>query len=492
MQRSYNFRFSASALTVVTSLLVLFLPAVRAQNAPSKSDPVLAPGNPPLTESMVTNSINFRAWVLEIPFTPRQRAQQRVMMVQNWQKPQVKSNPIWTALEIERMGLSPETNEFDQVNFQEKTVKSLRADTGNPESQWLITAYDAAHPPITAGDPPLTESMVSHYTTFMAWLLEIPPTQDFKNYQRAMLIRDWKTPEGRTNDIFILKQELEMSRLQYGSTEREFVRSYAQQDMIKSNRADTKNPDAQYIVAAYDATHRPIATGVVPFTRQASDAWTELYCFVSSQKGTAMTATDAVKEDFAHRLTQQFATFPPEQQKALARMPQTWATMRMAWLADTKANQEKIMAEWQRILPADQPQKDPQLAAAVAAAERANTFTKRNAATVTEQELAAAAKDVDLVALECRRLGTPQDLANAAAWEEIARSMRAGKEVYRQRQANADALLIAQAMAKAQGAMNRARAISNMYVINDAGMANVIANINHSPYETIVVPVAPR
>jgi hypothetical protein len=497
MQRLNSFRFSAAALTVATSLLVLFLPAVWAQNAPSKSDPVLVPGNPPLTEKGVNSTIDFRSWVLEVPFTPQQRAQQRAMIVQNWQKPQVKTNPIWTVLEIERMGQIPEDSEFDQVNFQEKTVKSLRADTGNAESQWLIAAYDAAHPTIAAGDPPLTENMVSHFTTFMAWMFEAPLTQDFKNYERAMLIRDWKNPEGRAGDLAMLKMELDMSRYQQGSAERAWARSVSQPYLVKGMRADTKNPDARYMVAAYDAAHGPIATGAVPLTRQASDAWAELYCFVSTQKGIPMVASPAAKDDFAKVLTQKFSTFSAADQKSFAQLTQVWPAMHMAWLTGTPAVQQKIVAGWEGILaPPSQPA-DPQLAAALKAQERVTAFIAKDPNSVTRQDMLSTAKDSDQVALQMHRQGGKSDLLNAAYYEELSAALHTGgKQAYvnlmAQWKANGEMLEIMRAQYAARSAMNAARAISNMYVIGDAGMANVISNINHSPYETVVVPVTPK
>jgi hypothetical protein len=82
MQLSASLRYFAVALMLATSLLVLFLPAARAQNNPPNFDKVLVPGNPPLTERGVDSTIDFRSWVLEIPFTAQQRAQQRAMIVQ--------------------------------------------------------------------------------------------------------------------------------------------------------------------------------------------------------------------------------------------------------------------------------------------------------------------------------------------------------------------------------------------------------------------------
>ena len=80
----------------------------------------------------------------------------------------------------------------------------------------------------------------------------------------------------------------------------------------------------------------------------------------------------------------------------------------------------------------------------------------------------------------------------ATAQEDIARAMHAGKAVYQARQENVDRQLILQAQLKAQQAINGARAISNAYVFGDAAMANVITNINNSPYQTVVVPVVPK
>jgi hypothetical protein len=106
--------------------------------------------------------------------------------------------------------------------------------------------------------------------------------------------------------------------------------------------------------------------------------------------------------------------------------------------------------------------------------------------------LPAAAKDADLVVQLYSRPGPNQNLALAAQWEDIARAMHAGKAVYQARQENVDRQLILQAQLKAQQAINGARAISNAYVFGDAAMANVITNINNSPYQTVVVPVVPK
>jgi len=324
--------------------------------------------------------------------------------------------------------------------------------------------------------------MVSHYISFIGWLFEMPLTQPLKDRQRAMLLEDWKKPKDLESDMKMLNWQLDMARYKNGPAERDYVRSLAQPDLIKKMRADRSNPDAQSLVAAYDAVRRPIAVGNPPLTRQASDAWTELCCFVRNQSGGPhMDATPTVKDDFARTLTENYAKYSPEQQKALSQMSQKWAMLRLAWLTGKDADRQKILASWQPVVNPSRPA-DPQLAAALEAEARSDAFVKTDPNTVSDQDLLRAAKDADLVAVQCRRQGTQQDLVNAATWDERARIMRAGKEAYLKlqanTQANTDMLVIMRAQYAAQSAMRNAAAIGNMYALGDAAMANAITNIN--------------
>ena len=438
MQSSGRFRFFAIALTLSASLFVLFTPAANGQKDRVVSDAVLAPGNPPLTESMVTRFTDFQAWLLEIPFTPQQRERIRAMLLQDWKKPEdLKSDMTWLTTEANFAKGAPDVREFIRVDFQAKVLKDLRADKNSPDSQWLAAAYDSAHQPIAAGNPPLTESMVSHYSYFIAWLLEIPLAQPLKDRLRAMLLEDWKKPKEIETDMKTLNWQLEMARDENGEVQLLYERSVIQLDMVRKMRADKGNPDSQALVGAYDAAHQSIVAGNPPLTRQASDAWAELFCFIRNQSGAPhMDATPAVKDDFARTLTENWAKFPPEQQKALSEMPQKWALVHFAWVRNKGDERQMIMAAWQPVVTPGAPGDSQQVPASEAMA-RAYAFTKRDAATVSDQELLRAAKDVDLVALQFRRAGGPQDVGKATQWEDLARLMRAGKAEYLKRaQAN--------------------------------------------------------
>ena len=435
MQSSVRFRFFAMAVTVAASLFVLFTPAAKGQKVRVTPDPVLAQGNPPLTESMVTRFTDFQAWLFEIPFTQQQRERIRAMLLQDWKKPEeIKSDMSWLTMEADFAKGAPDVREFMRLELEAKVLKDLRADKNNPDSQWLAADYDSAHQPIAAGNPPLTESMVSHYSFFIAWLLEIPLTPTIKDSLRGGMLEDWKQPKEIASDVKQLGWQLEMARDENGEVQRLYERSAIQLDMVRKLRAaDKSDPEAQLLVLAYDMWHPVIVAGNPRLTRQASDAWTELFCFIRNQSGAPhMDATAAVKDEFARTLTENWAKFPPEQQKVLSEMPQKWALLHFAWVRNKGDERQRIMAAWQPVVNPGA-SGDPQQVAASEAMARAYAFAKRDAKTVSEQELLQAAKDVDLVALQYRRVGGAENLGKAAQWEDLARLMRTGKAEYLKR-----------------------------------------------------------
>jgi hypothetical protein len=112
MQRSAGFHSFAITLTFAISLLVLFSPQAKTQDS-FAPDPVLAQGNPPLTESMVTRFTNFQGWLFEIPFTPQQREKIRAMLLADWKKPdEIKNDLSWLSLAASTAAAPPDWREF--------------------------------------------------------------------------------------------------------------------------------------------------------------------------------------------------------------------------------------------------------------------------------------------------------------------------------------------------------------------------------------------
>ena len=321
--------------------------------------------------------------------------------------------------------------------------------------------------------------MISHYTFYFGWVFEIPLTQAVKDKLRAMLLEDWKKPKDIKQNMDFLNWQLGMAK--HSKEEREFLRSSMQPEIITAMRADRGNADAAWMVAAYDAEHPPIAAGNPPLTRQASDAWAELFCFLRNQSGGAhMDANQTVKDDFAHTLTANWAKYPPEQQKALSEMPQKLAMVHLAWVKGTDADRQKILAQFQPIVNL----RDGRDRTALMYAAQA--FFTRDANTVSEQELLRGAQDADLIALEERREGGEQNLVYAASWEERARILRAGKEAYLKLQTNTQASANMLAMMQLQYRMRMNQmaqeTMRNIMVNGEAVGRNIGSNIGNSGY----------
>lgn len=137
---------------------------------------------------------------------------------------------------------------------------------------------------------------------------------------------------------------------------------------------------------------------------------------------------------------------------------------------------------------------DAQLVAAKKARIRLDAFLLKNPATVSRGEMLQAAADQEIVAAQYQRQG--DKIASAGALE-MSRTLHTGSpqayaNLMARWKADGDMLLILKAQYAAKNAMMGAQYISNVYVSGDAAMANVISNINNSPYQTIVVPVVPR
>lgn len=355
---------------------------------------------------------------------------------------------------------------------------------------------------IANGNPPLTASMVTRFADLLCWVLEVPntstadqiATMGLASTIQNMMIQDWKTPAGIKGDLDFLNWQATLARLT--PEERDLVRINSQRDIVNGARANPRRPESQMILSLYDSAHPVIAPGNPPLTRQAADAFGGYLCFtLTLTTGQTVECTQERLDYGAQHLAQNYPAMSPEEQKRISEMPQTFALMRLEWIKSSEAGREKIRAQWRVIPPAE----DPQLAAAVAAAERIAAFAKIDPEKVTEQELQAAAKDADTAAAECRRPGSPSyNLQNAATWQQRASEYRLGVAGYRQ-------LAVTNAAASArQQAINNAALIqaqlrnqshylnqlhNSLNAINkqaDANGRNNAAHVNNSPSDWIV------
>lgn len=483
MQQTVNVRILAGTLTLALGVCAFLAAPAAAQPEPSL-DAVIAAGNPPLTERMVEQYANLQAWILEVPLTKQFLAYERADLRDSWSDPQ-QVKALLSLLETFPQ-LTPENRAFFRVAAQKNTLDDLRTKSDSA-SQFYLASFAAAHTPIAPGNALLTESMVSHYVEFVGWLLEIPVTPAFAADQRASIVRNWKNPADVATFERVLQVQLAYAQLKGGELERDYARTVDQPALIAQLRAHREYPDNRVLVAAFDGAHRSLTAEQPALTRQMSDAWTELYCFIRDQGlGEHLVADQAHKDAFAAQLVRQWPTSTAEQRKALSVMPSRWAGVRWLWSVSQAADRAKIVSAW---LPAVNPPAPPdaQLAAALKARVRADAFLNRPPSSVTSREMLQAAADQDLLAAQYRRQGAP---ALAKDAENIARVLHAGSpQAYAamaaQRAGNSDALAIARAEDRARTAAATARYTTSRILVNSNAFASAMSKIPNSPYRPI-------
>jgi hypothetical protein len=125
--------------------LLAILPTLSYAKFQGEGSRILAQGNPPLTQSMVTRIQGVYEFLLEIRLSAAQREQFQQGVVR-----------YWTSADREGMGsildnlkyadLSAEELRAFRENNQATIVENMRRDTDSPEEVVLIQAYDSAHP----------------------------------------------------------------------------------------------------------------------------------------------------------------------------------------------------------------------------------------------------------------------------------------------------------------------------------------------------------
>jgi hypothetical protein len=208
---------------------------------------------------------------------------------------------------------------------------------------------------LVAGDPennipPLTEAMVEKIAGYVTFCFDFPLTAADRDRFRSVLMGEWqrRDPKAIAGNLEMLKAADYLARL--SPLEREVFRQKALPEGVADARKRAKeDPDMRWLVSRYDETHRPLAMGQPPLTRQATDAFAELACFMAGEaRGQKLIPTSEFKDSIAAFLVKQWASLSAEGRKELAAMPFTLAQLRYAWPDAPAAQKEQLRAQWRK------------------------------------------------------------------------------------------------------------------------------------------------
>jgi hypothetical protein len=117
------------------------------------------------------------------------------------------------------------------------------------------------------------------------------------------------------------------------------------------------DPTAKWMLAIYEAGHQPIADGTPPLTRQVTDAFAELMCFMIGEVlGQEVPVPDEFREAAAGLLAARYVELTPEGQQEVSQLPIAWAAIRVAWGQMPEEDKEQYRAQWRETLQSSLPQ----------------------------------------------------------------------------------------------------------------------------------------
>ncbi|NSW56228.1 MAG: hypothetical protein HPY44_09450 [Armatimonadetes bacterium] len=149
------------------------------ENAPEPERPVappvvLAEGEPPLTDVMVSHFGNFLEWTLDATLTQQQRLEVRQSLLAAWQDKDAETITS-TGDIVSLMEQLPTLSEADRKLLRESLSHELlsgaRAAPQDPGNQWLLGIYDAAHVPLAQGNPPLTRQVTDALVEMVVFMV---------------------------------------------------------------------------------------------------------------------------------------------------------------------------------------------------------------------------------------------------------------------------------------------------------------------------------
>jgi hypothetical protein len=212
---------------------------------------------------------------------------------------------------------------------------------------------------LVRGNPPLTEEMIGRFAEYFEWAFDVRLTNDQINVLRKYSVTAWTQRKKDDMDAIVNVVALQIELSKTDRKQLAVVRANYEPQVLESMRKQPNEPMAVWALAVYESSHKVLAPGTPPLTRQTSDAFLEaLFIMVGEVSGKRDEVPDEqLKNDWAAALTKRYAQFTDGMKKQIAAMPMFVAQMRLNWDAVPEPEKAKYRAAWaegvKALLPAE-------------------------------------------------------------------------------------------------------------------------------------------
>jgi hypothetical protein len=227
----------------------------------------------------------------------------------------------------------------------------------------VLFAAGSAHgqsPVLRPGQPPLTEETVGRFTEFFEWAFDVQLTVEQRQVLRKYAVDAWSQKKKSDMDdvLQVVGQQVELSKLD--APKRALVRAQIEPELLTQMRNQPNEPMARWALAVYESSHKVIAPGSPPLTRQSTDAFLDaLFFMVGEVSGQQSVPDQKLKDDWAKALATNYPKMAAELKQQIAGMPLFAALMRVSWPAMSNDQKAQCRAQWgeqlKTILPAPAP-----------------------------------------------------------------------------------------------------------------------------------------
>jgi hypothetical protein len=215
-----------------------------------------------------------------------------------------------------------------------------------------VAPVHAQNAVLVPGRPPLTQEMVDQCILLYEYILDVQFTHEQRTEITDSFADTWRRQDLDGMEDIVSNLELYAELAARSDAEQAVLRELLQAEVLKQLRASPDDESAQWLLAVYDAGHRPIASGTPPLTRQMSDAYAEMLNFmVNEVAGLEQTAADhAFLDAFAQYMVESYPAMSTEQQGWLGNAPLYWAALQVGWPETPEAERAGYRAEWEDAL----------------------------------------------------------------------------------------------------------------------------------------------
>jgi hypothetical protein len=158
---------------------------------------------------------------------------------------------------------------------------------------------------LVPGNPPLTEEMIGRFAEYFEWAFSMRLTNDQSRVLRKYAVDIWKKQSKDDMELIANAVLIQIELSKADPKQVAVVQAIYESQALDALRKQTNDPIAAWLLTVYESSHKVLAQGHPPLTRQISDAFLEaLFFMLGEVQGKRDEVPSApLKNDMAASLT---------------------------------------------------------------------------------------------------------------------------------------------------------------------------------------------